>query len=165
MAADRAGALLDFVGQLRLALVAQRPDVGGQHLQRRLQAVRQIGGARAGPRKRLLLRLEQAIDLVGERLHFAWRRHVEPRRSARDHVADRDPQALQRREADGDLDEERRDQDQREQHEGWRKLADIFADRHLDGPVVLRHHGAKRSSAGVDDRALDGDQQRRRRDR
>ena len=33
-------------------------------------------------------------------------------------------------------------------------------DRDLDGLVVLRDHGAKRPSARVDDRALDGDQQR-----
>ena len=37
---------------------------------------------------------EQTVDLVGERLHLARRRHVEPRGSPGDDIADRDPQAL-----------------------------------------------------------------------
>ena len=76
--------------------------------------------------KRLLLRIEQTVDFVGERLHLARRCDIEPRDRVRDHVADCDPQGLQRRKANGDLDEERRHEHQCEEHEGRRKIADIF---------------------------------------
>ena len=48
VAADRGGAFLDLVGKPGLAALAQRPDIAGEHLQRRLQAVREVGRARAG---------------------------------------------------------------------------------------------------------------------
>ena len=63
----------------------------------------QIRRPRARTLQRLLLRLEQAIDLVGQRLHFAWRGYLEPRSAPSNNAAYRSAQALERSEADGDL--------------------------------------------------------------
>ena len=60
------------------------------HLEWGLQAMRQVGRARAGAGECLLLSGQQPIDLVGERLHFARRRHIEPPSPSGEHIPDRD---------------------------------------------------------------------------
>ncbi len=66
---------------------------------------------------------------------------------------------LERRQADGDLDEDGDEEHQCQKEDRRRQLTDVFGDGLLDGPVVFRHDGAKGPSAGVDDGAVHGDQQ------
>ena len=143
MAPDCRGTLLDLSSKLDLALFPERPDVAGKHLQRRLQTMRQIGGTGAGTGQRLFLRLKQTVDLIGKRLHFAGRDHVETRAAPCDHVAHCVAKAFQRSQSDCDLDEDRADEDERQQQERWGELTDVFVNRLLDGPVILRHRRAK----------------------
>lgn len=156
MAANCAGAFLDLLGKFGLALLAQGPNIGGKDLQGRLEAVRQISGARARARQGLFLCGEQAVYFVSEWLDFARRGHIKPSFPLRNHVPDGDPQALQWRQADGDLDEECAHQSEGEHHERRREITDIFAHRDLDIAMILRNDSTKRPPVGVGDRAQNG---------
>jgi len=134
---DCSGALLDLVGEFGLALPAQCPDVGRQHLKRRLEAVRQVGGTRPGSCEGFPCASRRRLIFIGKRLHLARRRHVKPRRSLRDHVSNGDPQVFQRRKANGDLDEECRHQTGGEHDERRREIADNIVHRHFDAAVVF----------------------------
>ncbi|WP_292578310.1 hypothetical protein [Mesorhizobium sp.] len=69
----------------------------------------------------------------------------------------RSAQAFQRRQADGDLDEESSHQGGGQHNEGRRKVTDVLANGNFHIAMVFRHHGAKGPPVRIGDRANDGD--------
>ena len=87
VAAHRLGDLLDAVGLGHRAPGAQPLGLAEQRLQRRLQPVGEVGGAGAGAAGLGLPRLDQRVDLGGERPHLVGEVVAEPRRAAPERTA------------------------------------------------------------------------------
>ena len=82
MAADRRGDGIDPGGDVGLAPRPEHADVAAEELERRLQAVGEVGGGRTGTGEGGRLGVEEAVDLVGERPDLDRNPGVEAARAA-----------------------------------------------------------------------------------
>ena len=148
---------------LGLAARAQQPRIRAEHGERRFKSMREVARACPGALDRLVLGVEEGVDLLGKRRHFVGVIVRQPGARARPDGPDPAAHCFERTQPDPNLQPGRNEQGEAEQGErrgeiagespgGGADIGAVDGDRDAYGPSTV--------CGRIDDRALPHDKRR-----